>query len=98
MGYHKLCLHRIAEIKIDRLFHRNFLLVENIKYKITTVFQIIIYVGKDPVNIRKLHNMIQGITCTGHKIELLIRPVSDHICHVIMNLRITLSCDRDHPF
>ena len=54
--------------------------------------------GDKTVYFGPMVDMIQGITCTGHKIELLIRPVSDHICHVIMNLRITLSCNCDHPF
>ena len=40
--------------------------------------------------------MIQRIAGAGHQIKLFIRPIGNHICHLIGNLRISLLRDLDH--
>ena len=85
-----------AEIHLERLAVGNFIFIEKIKDEITAGSQVSVDVLKDLFYVRKGCNVVYGITGTGHKIKLLLRPIGDHIRHIEGNLGIILPGNIDH--
>ena len=70
--------------------------IQDIENKISSGIQIVIDVPENLLHIRQGHNVVQRVSGAGHQIEPPLRPVGDHIRHIIGNLRIPLPGNLNH--
>ena len=86
----------LVKFQIKRLLRGDLLLVQQVEDEVPAGGEIGVHILKNLPHVGKLRDVIHRIAGTGNKVELPLRPVGDHIRHIVADPGIPVSGNLDH--